>query len=184
MFPKVKGIVAMDSDNHIAYNGMPVGHAYSKEARDLDFRVLKRYLRDIQENDVVVIGENTYGQTSRLLEDNALIYQAVTSSKQGVHVLGERFYEFQEGDDTLATVQQMAFSAAMENDSRNIHVLGGVSVYKAFERVYDELVICRFHGQSEGTHKRLEFSSKLKPFHRVVHIDTPTYSAYTCHVTS
>lgn len=185
MFPLVHGIAAVDLNGNIEWQGKPIGAAFDEYSNSLDSTIIKNYCRDqIAPYDVVVVGENTWRKSGALynhLHDGALI----VSNAHGASVhtsdrIDPHQYVYREGDDSLAVLQQLAFKYALSHAANTIHVLGGVSVYRAFERVYTGFTMCRFHGSPEGASKRLEWSKKFPLSEQEVVVSTSTYTVHAC----
>lgn len=154
--PYISACLAIDASNSIAYDGKPVSHYAPKELRDLDFTILREYLRrSMQYNrPMYVIGEHTWNDMKglplweRIYSDSTT--EVIVVCKDGVWDLAYDALDVVNLDKTRAklfetnsvdSVRNLIVNKAINESRQNIFVLGGAKVYDSFLPIADEVFV-------------------------------------------
>lgn len=150
MFPDVSGIIATDVHGNIAYGRLPIGKGYKGELGELDRQILLSYIAKIKENDLIVVGENTFQSMKHLFRCGRVMRsdEKGTGVSSATYVNADRD-EFQPFNNTSSvnsrtSLYTRAMTYALTHRCDTIHVMGGVSVYQAFKKHYNRLIHCTF----------------------------------------
>ena len=138
----VFGFVATDYDGTLAINNKPVGFSCPKAASALDQAFLRRGIGLIceQGKPLAVIGERSYHQIK-----GTKLWQLLQTYNLPIFVSGESACGLDspdkpyKSDDTLKEMRQRAFTTALDEGCDSMIVLGGRSVYVAFDECYDSI---------------------------------------------
>lgn len=140
---RTTAIVATDFYGYISHSGVPVGfRALNRSVRSLDQSFLRSTLTNLfhQSNcPLVVMGEISWKaiQDTKLSDCIPYATHICTAGQEGV-MLDDRFNPHVESD-TLAEARRKICGYALDKGVDQIIVLGGKSVYKAFQHHYSEV---------------------------------------------
>lgn len=147
-YPKVSGIIATDIHGHIVGpDGRPILHG--TEFEDLDRSIFNEYLSGhVKESgrSVIVTGRNNFNAMGSAITSK-FQNNVVLSDSDRVEIMGGKTYS---PDQLLAASFQRAFQMRA-----NIFVLGGRSVYEAFQRHYSHFVHVELIRKVEGASKKV-----------------------------
>lgn len=146
--PRVSGIIATDVDgNIVSGEGTPVLHG--TEFEDMDRSIFREYLNGHAKQSgraVIVSGRNNYKSMGSL---TACFHDIVLSDESSVEVVGKKTINTSTPKDTLLYT---AYSLAFQKRA-DIFVLGGKSVYEAFQKHYSHFVHVECMRRIEGASK-------------------------------
>lgn len=136
-------IVATDYYGYISHEGIPIGFcALNKTVRTLDQSMLRHTLKKLlvkPDRTIIVMGESSWKevQGTKLADQIPASTLICTAGTEGV-TLDDRFHPYVE-TDTLSEARRWIYSYALDSNVDQIIVLGGKSVYKAFQDHYSDV---------------------------------------------
>lgn len=134
-------------------------HEKIKNFRDNDNFVFKTYIKQIKSNSVIVMGENTFSDSfplfKKILKDKNICF-IVSNNKRitktiylandwNSPLVFSPINNLSKDKDSFKKVLVKTTKEEALNLSSDIHVMGGKSVYEAFNGFYDKIVVNNFN---------------------------------------
>lgn len=155
MFPRIIGMACTDESGRLYFDDNGKKKLIARHPNvpawvsDMDFSLLKRFLAtQWQDGTLVVIGSNTYLEAKTLLTQHAARHRTKVLISHPDHYtlvnpLGAPTHCDYPTDDSLSGLRIASQQLCLDRDLRQILVLGGRSVYHAFNGFYDQFTHCR-----------------------------------------